>query len=56
MATKITKSALLQEIDFVLQDLQLLKSALQAEAHPNQADLDDYKKRFYDIIKSKVEE
>jgi hypothetical protein len=53
MATKLTKSALLKEIDFVLSDLNLLKSALQGSPHPKQQELDDYKKRFYEIINRK---
>jgi hypothetical protein len=47
---KITKSALLKEIDFVLQDLNLLKSTLMGNAHPTQEELEDYRKRFYHLI------
>jgi hypothetical protein len=50
---KITKSALLKEIDFVLQDINLVKSALLANPHPKQAELDDYIMRFYSIINKK---
>ena len=50
---KLTKSALLQEIDLVLQDLQLIKSALLANAHPKQADLDDLKKRLDEVLGKK---
>jgi hypothetical protein len=47
---KITKSALLQEIDLAIQDLQLLKSALLADHHPKQATLEDLKKRFEAVM------
>lgn len=53
MATKLTKSALLKEIDTVLQDLNLIKSVLQANAHPKQQELEDYKKRFYHVMNKK---
>jgi hypothetical protein len=50
---KITKAALLKEIDFVLQDINLVKSALMTNPHPKQAEMDDYQKRFYTIINKK---
>ncbi|HYG19585.1 MAG TPA: hypothetical protein VD816_11685 [Ohtaekwangia sp.] len=53
MAAKITKSALLKEIEIVLQDLNLVKSALQANAHPKQQELEDFKKRFNAIVNKK---
>jgi hypothetical protein len=47
---KITKSSLLQEIDLILQDLQLVKSALLANPHPKQAELEDLKTRFEEVV------
>lgn len=50
---KITKAKLLTQIDETLQSLNLIKSALQAEAHPKQADLAEYKKRYEALLKKK---
>lgn len=48
---KLTKAVLLKEMDVVLQDLNLLRSALQADASRKQEDLDQYEKQFYDLLK-----
>jgi hypothetical protein len=44
--TKLTKARLLNQMDEKLQRINLLKAALQAEAHIKQETLTDYKKRF----------
>jgi hypothetical protein len=48
--TKITKASLLSQMEGKLQSLNLLKAALQAENHIRQADLEDYKKRFDNLM------
>lgn len=51
MAKKtLTKASLMKEIDLKLQELNLLKSVLQANAHPKKEELEDYQKRFKEII------
>lgn len=47
---KLTKSQLLQEMDEILQDLNLLKSALEADQSRKQEDLARYAERFYELI------
>jgi hypothetical protein len=53
MAEKITKKKLLQEMDEKLQELNLLKSALEGDSSRKQEDLDNYKKQFYTLINKK---
>jgi hypothetical protein len=53
MAEKITKKKLLQEMDQKLQELNLLKSALESDSSRKQEDLDNYKKQFYTLINKK---
>lgn len=48
---KLTKAGLLKEMDMVLQDLNLLRSALQADASRKQEDLDTYEKQFSEVLK-----
>jgi hypothetical protein len=53
MAEKITKKKLLQEMDDKLQALNLLRSALEADAARKQEELESYKKQFYLLINKK---
>jgi hypothetical protein len=55
MATKekITKAALLKAMDEKLQDLNLLRSALQADQSRKQEDLDNYRKQFLELMQVK---
>jgi hypothetical protein len=46
----ITKRQLLIEIDDKIQSLNLLKSALQGDPSRKQDDLEDYKRRFYELV------
>ena len=48
--TKLTKAKLLSLLDDRLQRLNLLKAALQAESHIKQVTLDDYKRRFDEVL------
>ncbi|HTJ51572.1 MAG TPA: hypothetical protein VL443_19065 [Cyclobacteriaceae bacterium] len=54
MATKnskqITKKQLLIEIDDKIQSLNLLKSALQGDPSRKQEDLENYERRFYELV------
>jgi hypothetical protein len=50
---KLTKSSLMKELDLTLQDLNLLKSVLQANPHPTKVELEDYQKRYKEIMQSK---
>ena len=50
---KLTKSSLMKELDLTLQDLNLVKSVLQANPHPTKVELEDYQKRYKEILKSK---
>ena len=53
MAEKITKKKLLDEIDVVLQQLNLLRSALEKDPARKQEELNDYRKQFYAVINKK---
>jgi hypothetical protein len=53
MAAKITKKKLLEELDEKIQQLNLLKSALQSDPSRKQEDLDNYKKHFWELINRK---
>ncbi len=53
MAVKLTKKKLLQEMDEKLQELNLLKSALEGDPARKQEELEHYKKMFYSIINKK---
>jgi hypothetical protein len=53
MAEKITKKKLLQEMDGKLQELNLLRSALEADPARKQEELESYKKQFYALINKK---
>jgi hypothetical protein len=48
--TKLTKASLLSQMEGKLQSMNLLKAALQAENHIKQAALEDYKKKFDDLM------
>jgi hypothetical protein len=50
---KLTKSSLMKELDLTLQDLNLLKSVLQANPHPTKVELEDYQKRYKEIMQAK---
>ena len=49
-ASTLTKASLMKEIDLKLQDLNLLKSVLQTNTHPKKDELEEYKKRFGEIV------
>jgi hypothetical protein len=53
MAEKLTKKRLLQEMDSTLQQLNLLRSALEADPARKQEELQYYKKQYYAIINRK---
>jgi hypothetical protein len=53
MAVKITKKKLLEEMDEKLQELNLLKSALESDPARKQEELEYYKKQFYAAINKK---
>jgi hypothetical protein len=53
MPEKLTKKKLLQEMDEKLQQLNLLKSALEADPARKQEELAGYRKQFYAIINKK---
>lgn len=53
MAEKLTKKKLLHEMDEKLQELNLLRSALEADPARKQEELTYYKKRFYEAINKK---
>lgn len=48
--TKVTKKELLREMDEKLFNLNLLRSALEAEKSLKQETLESYKKRFYELV------
>ena len=50
---KLTKSSLMTQLDLTLQDLNLVKSVLQANPHPTKAELEEYQKRYKEILSSK---
>lgn len=47
---KLTKANLLKEMDNKLQSLNLLRSALSADASRKQEDLENYQRQFRDLI------
>jgi hypothetical protein len=47
---KLTKATLLKVMDAKLQDLNLLRSALQADASRKQEDLENYEKQFLELL------
>lgn len=49
---KLTKTSLLKQVDLTLQDLNLVKSVLQANPHPTKAELEEYQKRYKEILSS----
>jgi hypothetical protein len=51
--SKLTKSALLKEIEEKLQDLNLLKSALQGEPSRTQDALEMYQEKFHELVNIK---
>lgn len=51
--SRLTKAKLLTQLDEKIQNLNLLKAALQAESHLKQADLENYKKRYDEIVGGK---
>ncbi|HEY3405531.1 MAG TPA: hypothetical protein VGK59_19245 [Ohtaekwangia sp.] len=51
--SKLTKAKLISQLDDKIQNLNLLKAALQAELHLKQADLAGYKKRFDELLSGK---
>jgi hypothetical protein len=53
MAEKLTKKKLLQEMDEKLQELNLLRSALEGDPARKQEELQYYKKQFYLAINKK---
>jgi phage terminase large subunit len=53
MAEKLTKKKLLQEMDEKLQELNLLKSALEGDPARKQEELQYYRKQFYSMINKK---
>jgi hypothetical protein len=48
--SKLSKSQLLQEIDEKLQDLNLLRSALQGDSSRTQDALQTYQQKFYELV------
>lgn len=52
--SKLTKTRLLAQLDEKIQDLNLVKAALQAENHLKQADLAKYKERFDELVHAKA--
>jgi hypothetical protein len=50
MAGKITKKKLMEELDEKIQQLNLLKSALQNDPSRKQEDLENYKKHFWELV------
>jgi hypothetical protein len=53
MAEKLTKKKLLHEMDEKLQELNLLRSALEGDPARKQEELQYYKKQFYAMINKK---
>jgi len=50
---KLTKTKLLAMMDAKLASLNLLKAALQAEPHLKQTDLENYRRRFDELVGDK---
>jgi hypothetical protein len=48
--SNLTKSSLMKEIDLKLQGLNLLKSVLQGNSHPKKEELEEYEKRFRELV------
>jgi len=51
--SKLSKSQLLQDIDEKLQDLNLLRSALQGDTSRTQDALQMYQQKFYELVNIK---
>ncbi|MFZ6013902.1 MAG: hypothetical protein ACOYXT_26410 [Bacteroidota bacterium] len=51
--SKLTKSELLKEMELSLQSLNLLISTLKNEKTPKHESLEDYRRRFYELVNVK---